>query len=148
MLTADVPHALFLPVGVNASDLGLTLGAGTSAVSAALTVVSESESNNTIATANIVNLGFGAGKDDEVDVNGILGGGDSIYLFRMELKAGDIFGAGVSGGGLSLTLLDAAGTELVGSSGDVTFIHPASSPLPGGNAALSWVIDADALHIT
>ncbi|MEO1498334.1 MAG: Ig-like domain-containing protein, partial [Planctomycetota bacterium] len=63
-------------------------------------------------------------------------------LFAVELNAGDILGVGVTGGVRRVTLLDANGDELMSSSQDITFIHPAASPLPGGDAALSWVVDA------
>ncbi len=67
---------------------------------------------------------------------------DDFYSF--DLQAGDIVGASVFGGGLSLGLFNEAGTLLIGSSQDVTFIHPRVSPLPGGgNASASYVVEAD-----
>ena len=64
-----------------------------------------------------------------------------FYSFRAE--EGDIFGATVFGGS-SLELRAPDGTLLMGSSQDVTFAHPESSPLPGGgNASLSYVLDRD-----
>ncbi len=62
------------------------------------------------------------------------------YAFR--LGKGDIIGANVFGAE-RLELYSVTREQLlIGSSQDLTFIHPASSPLPGGgNAALSYVID-------
>lgn len=65
-----------------------------------------------------------------------------VDFFAVELEPGDIFGANVGGGGQHLTFYSPGGTELIGSDQDITGIHPAASPLPGGgNAALSYVID-------
>lgn len=61
------------------------------------------------------------------------------YKFR--LAAGDVVGATVIDGA-SLALYGTDDELLMGSSQDVTFVHPAASPLPGGgNASLSYVID-------
>ncbi|MFV2067560.1 MAG: hypothetical protein ACC645_11325, partial [Pirellulales bacterium] len=67
---------------------------------------------------------------------------NDLDFFQLDLEAGDILGANVTGAAGRISLRDSSGSELMGSGQDVTFIHPAASPLPGGgNAALSWVID-------
>ncbi|NNE94949.1 MAG: hypothetical protein HKN24_02880 [Acidimicrobiales bacterium] len=68
----------------------------------------------------------------------------AIDFYSFDLKAGDIVGATVVGAGVRLELLNDAGTLLIGSSQDITFIHPPVSPLPGGgNASASYVVEAD-----
>ncbi|MCH2129865.1 MAG: MBL fold metallo-hydrolase, partial [Pirellulaceae bacterium] len=102
----------------------------------------ETESNDTLATAQPVPLGFDDGEDFEIDIEGTLAG-DSDF-FSMMLDAGDIFGANVSGAGTELTFhrLNPVEILLIGSTQDSTALHPNASPLPGGgNAALSWVVD-------
>lgn len=65
-----------------------------------------------------------------------------IDMFSFSADAGDIIGATVKGAGLRLVLFEDTGTELVGSSLDLSFIYPARSPLPGGgNASVGYVID-------
>ncbi len=65
-------------------------------------------------------------------------------FYSFDLRAGDIVGATVGGGGNRLEFFDDAGTLLIGSSQDFTFIHPLVSPLPGGgNASASFVAEAD-----
>ena len=67
---------------------------------------------------------------------------NDVDHFGFELEAGDILGAAISGAGTRLELYAPDGELRVGSSQDVTFIHPPTSPLPGGgNAALSYVIE-------
>ena len=85
--------------------------------------------------------GVGVGSTGSYDVTIGLDFGD-VDVFRVELEAGDVFGANVNGSAGRLSLRDEAGMELIGSNQDITFIHPAASPLPGGgNTALSWVTD-------
>ena len=65
-----------------------------------------------------------------------------IDVYDFELQAGDIVGATVRGGGLRLELYADDDGLLIGSSQDVTFIHPPVSPLPGGgNASASYVVE-------
>ena len=69
------------------------------------------------------------------------GGIRDVDYFKFRLDEGDVFGATVFGGS-SLALYAPGGDLLIGSSQDITFIHPAASPLPGGgNASLSYVVD-------
>ena len=65
-----------------------------------------------------------------------------VDSYSIDLQPGDIFGAAAIGGARHMTLRDPDGEVLIGSGQDVTFIHPETSPLPGGgNVALSWVAD-------
>lgn len=58
-----------------------------------------------------------------------------------QLTKGDIFGASMVGPTSLLSLSDKTGLERQGSTQDATFIHPAASPLPSGNVALSHTVD-------
>lgn len=58
-----------------------------------------------------------------------------------QLNKGDIFGASVVGPTSLLSLSDKTGLERQGSTQDATFIHPAASPLPSGDVALSHTVD-------
>ena len=105
------------------------------------TLLGEVEPNDTVGTANPVPLGFDAGEDFAVDISGTLTNSDAD-VFAVDLVAGDIFGANLSGDGTHLTFRDPSGTELIGSGQDRSSFYPAVSPLPGGgNAVLSWVVD-------
>lgn len=66
-----------------------------------------------------------------------------VDTFQVELNAGDILGANVSGGAGGISVFDAAGNLIQSSMQDFTVIHPNASPLPGGgNAAASFVARA------
>jgi hypothetical protein len=61
-------------------------------------------------------------------------------FYAVDLRAGDVVGASVSGGGTSIALFDPSGRQMMGSTQDATFILPGNSPLPGGgNATLDHV---------
>ena len=79
-----------------------------------------------------------------VDVTGSVDG--DLDFFAVQLEPGDILGAAITGGGTSLTFQDGSGLELIGSDQDLTGVHPANSPLPGGNAALSMVVDTSGTY--
>lgn len=103
---------------------------------------------------SVVVRGFGAGfQSDPFDSSSGTGVGSTgsynltislsaFDFFEVDLEAGDILGVNVSGAAGAVALFDSTVFLLMGSGQDVTFIHPATSPLPGGgNAALSWVVD-------
>lgn len=110
--------------------------------------VGTSGTNNTQATGELIaNLGTGNGESTFATVNGTLANAADIDFYLVELSAGDIISANVTGAGTTLTLFDPATTLRIRSSQDLTSIHPASSPLlGGGNAALSYVVDADGVY--
>ncbi|MDG4821791.1 DVUA0089 family protein [Asanoa sp. WMMD1127] len=70
-----------------------------------------------------------------------------LDFYAVQLRKGDVLGTSVTGGAATITLYDTAGREVHGSSQDLTFIYPPSSPLPGGgNAVSEHVADEDGLH--
>ena len=103
----------------------------------------EQEPNNTRATGNtIASFGTGAEKQSAVDILGELPPNDTVDFFRIELTAGDIVGANLTGGARQLALYDAAESLLIRSTKDATGVLPMASPLPGGGrAALYYVIN-------
>ncbi len=152
-LVARAATTAFLPVGTSVQDLSAQLGgsplrrqqAFVTAAATNLIEVNETESNNTIRTANPVPLGFGEGQDPAVDVRGSLTFED-VDFFTVELNAGDILGASADTAN-GITLRDSNGIELITSFEDATFLHPDASPLPGGGeAVLSWVVDTSGTY--
>jgi methionine-rich copper-binding protein CopC len=143
------PLRQLLPGQVAVGFIGPQAPAGASAFSpggagGSLSLVSipSTEPNNNIPLATPVPLGFNAGEDVAVDVTGSVSFSDVDY-FKFTLNSGDVFGANISGGTLRLSLRDANGVELIGSSQDASSIYPDASPLPGGgSASLARVIDA------
>ena len=83
------------------------------------------------------NSGSGGGVGSEgaysLELSTVVGGDQDVY--GVDLKAGDVIGATVTGSSHHLSLIDSAGTELMGSSQDNSGIYPAASPLPGGGNA-------------
>ncbi|MCX4906127.1 hypothetical protein [Streptomyces sp. NBC_00878] len=63
------------------------------------------------------------------------GGGGDQDVFGVDLKAGDVVGATVTGNGHQLSFYDADGTELMGSAVDTSGTYASASPLPGGGNA-------------
>lgn len=106
-----------------------------------LTPFTETEPNNTQATANFIGLGFDPGEDSAFDLSGSLTAGD-IDFYSFDLLPGDVLGANRIGAGTLLQLLNPAGVLQIGSAADNTFIYPVASPLPGGGGrAFAWVVD-------
>lgn len=63
-------------------------------------------------------------------------------FYSLNVEAGDIVGATVSGSAGRIVLIDPEGVEVIGSSQDATFIAPEQTELPGGgNAVLAHVAD-------
>ncbi|MCW2505979.1 MAG: hypothetical protein JWO79_4263 [Actinomycetia bacterium] len=61
-------------------------------------------------------------------------------FYALDLKAGDVVGASVTGAAHRLSLVGPDGTEAESSSQDASGLYPAASPLPGGgNAVLDFV---------
>jgi hypothetical protein len=79
--------------------------------------------------------GSGAGSEGSYTLrlaNGLDGDRD---LYSVDLKAGDVLGATVTGGSQTLSFSDSAGTELESSSSDNSGSYALNSPLPGGGNA-------------
>jgi hypothetical protein len=55
-----------------------------------------------------------------------------VDFYALDLAAGDVLGAAVSGSVDRLALSDPTGGEAVGSRGNLTILYPAASPLPRG----------------
>ncbi|WP_158847768.1 PPC domain-containing protein [Saccharothrix deserti] len=69
--------------------------------------------------------------------------GDLDY-YSFDLRAGDVLGASVAGGGTRLAVYDPAGREVFGSMQDLTSIFAVDSPMPGGgNAVVDFVAPRD-----
>ncbi|MER5261748.1 hypothetical protein ABTZ99_06650 [Actinosynnema sp. NPDC002837] len=69
-------------------------------------------------------------------------GGDLDY-YSFDLRAGDVLGAAVAGGGTRIAVHDPAGREVFGSSQDLTYSFAQVSPMPGGgNAVVDFVAPA------
>ncbi len=123
-----------------------------SAVDASAPVVREVEPpgvlgrNDTRETAEWVHgFGTGAGQTPVARVLGHLS--SDVDVFRIALRAGDIFAAQLTGAGQQLTIFDPAGTQLQGSAQDASFLFPESSPLPrGGNAIADHVAAVSGTH--
>ncbi|ROP35715.1 PPC domain-containing protein [Saccharothrix texasensis] len=68
--------------------------------------------------------------------------GDLDY-YSFDLRAGDVLGASVAGGGTRLAVHDPAGREVFGSAQDLTSLFAVDSPMPGGgNAVVDFVAPA------
>ena len=69
--------------------------------------------------------------------------GDLDY-YSFDLRAGDVLGASLAGGGTRLAVYDPAGREVFGSSQDLTNYFAVDSPMPGGgNAVVDFVAPAN-----
>jgi len=79
--------------------------------------------------------GGGAGSEGSYTLR-LTGGLDGDRdLYSVDLKAGDVLGATVTGSSHTLSFYDAGGTELQTSSNDFSGSYALSSPLPGGGNA-------------
>ncbi|WP_410659167.1 PPC domain-containing protein [Amycolatopsis sp. lyj-112] len=86
-----------------------------------------------VLTEGAYDLGITSGKS----------GGDLDY-YSFDLRAGDVLGASLAGGGTRLAVYDPAGREVFGSSQDLTVIFSTASPMPGGgNAVVDFVAPKD-----
>ncbi|HEY1381676.1 MAG TPA: pre-peptidase C-terminal domain-containing protein [Gemmataceae bacterium] len=100
-------------------------------------------SGNPLLPADPFNPSSGTRALSEGEYSVTISVSNNVDYYSFDLKAGDIFGAAVWGGAHRLDLIGPDGTPLVGTSMDETYLYPESSPLPGGgNAAVSYVIDA------
>lgn len=84
--------------------------------------------------------GLGASSEGTYEVTIGLDYFDDLSL-AFKLRKSDIFGASINGLPGIMILTDKTTLVRQGSGQDVTFIHPAASPLPGGTAALSHTVD-------
>jgi hypothetical protein len=70
-----------------------------------------------------------------------------IDFYAVDLRAGDVLSGSVTGSGTRLQVFDRASREVFGSTQDLTFLYPATSPLTGGgNAAVDHVAGSTGRH--
>jgi len=98
----------------------------------------ETEPNNTVASAQALALGFAAGQDMDVDITGRLPGED-VDVFSFQGAKGDIFGAACLSLEINskITLIDPQGTPVLANDnhGGLASLYPPASPLPAGGGA-------------
>lgn len=100
--------------------------------------------NDTLATAERV-PGFGSNARTAVRLVGSLS--SDVDVYRVELRAGDVFAAQATGSATQLTIFDPAGTQMQGSAQDFSSLYPEDSPLPrGGNAIADHVAAVGGTH--
>jgi hypothetical protein len=100
--------------------------------------------NDTRGQAEAIN-GFGSSRKNRATIQGQLA--DDVDVYRVDLRAGDVFAAKVEGAGHQLTIFDPAGVQRQGSAQDFSDIFPAASPLPrGGNAIADHVAAVSGPH--
>ena len=87
--------------------------------------------------------GLGVGSEGEYDLL-ITTSLPDVDVYALDLRAGDVIGATLNGAGNQLQIFDTSGTEVIGSSQDLSSLYPDSSPLPGGgNAVLAYTVSVD-----
>ncbi|MEV8543386.1 PPC domain-containing protein [Streptomyces sp. NPDC051572] len=79
--------------------------------------------------------GAGAGSEGAYSLKLSTEQGGDQDVYGVNLKAGDVVGATVTGSAHHLSFYDAAGTELMGSTLDASGSYASASPLPGGGNA-------------
>ncbi|MGW6929525.1 hypothetical protein ACWGE0_05610 [Lentzea sp. NPDC054927] len=79
-----------------------------------------------LATSGAYELTLGAGE----------GKGDKDF-FAIDLKAGDVIGASVTGAARKVAVHDTRGREVMGSRQDFSGVYPKENPLPGGGNAVA-----------
>ncbi|WP_133904894.1 hypothetical protein [Actinophytocola oryzae] len=95
---------------------------------------------------------FGTGAH-RTPVARILGGlspsadAQDVDVYRLDLRAGDVFAAMATGAARQVTILDPAGVRRQGSAQDFSALYPEASPLPrGGNAIADHVAAVTGTH--
>lgn len=92
--------------------------------------------------ANPFRSGSGAGAGSEgryrLDVSASRLDSD---LFGVRLESGDVLAGSATGGAHRVAVHRVDGEAMVGSQYDLSFIYPASSPLPGGGATFAYVAE-------
>jgi hypothetical protein len=97
--------------------------------------------NDTLAQAERVR------RADAVRVLGHLSTTADVDVYRIDLRAGDVFAAQATGAATRLTIFDPAGVQMQGSAQDFSSLYPEDSPLPrGGNAIADHVAAAGGTH--
>ena len=90
--------------------------------------------------------GLGAGSEGQYELL-ISTAGPDIDVYAIDLRAGDVIGASITGAGNWLQVFDPDGRETIGSTQDFSALYPIASPLPGGgNAVLAYTVAQDGRH--
>lgn len=90
--------------------------------------------------------GLGFGSEGAYDLL-ITTATSDIDVYAIDLRAGDVIGATITGAGSRLQVFETGGTEVIGSTQDLSALYPVASPLPGGgNAAVAYTASVDARH--
>ncbi len=90
--------------------------------------------------------GLGAGSEGAYDLL-ITTAKPDIDVYAIDLKAGDVIGASITGAGNQLQVFATDEREAIGSTQDVSALYPVDSPLPGGgNAVLAYPAAKDGRH--
>jgi len=115
-----------------------------SASFAQLVATTESEANNTQATADPV-TSFGSAADPAARLSGSIGSATDVDFFSFSLRAGDVISAAVATA-RPLELRAPNGSVLINSVVDASFLYPEASPLPGdrasdAGAALAYIVN-------
>ncbi len=109
--------------------------------------VAEVEPNDTLATAQVIaGFGTGAGDDGSIDVTGTIGAGGDIDCFEVELEIGDTLGVAQTGAPGLVEIFVPGGELQMGSTQDVSFLYPPTSPLPSGGNTADYVTYVDGGH--
>lgn len=89
---------------------------------------------------------FGVGSEGDYTATFSLDYLESDF-YSMRLRKGDVFAANLMGAAGTLILREANGRVRTGSSQDVTYIHPPTSPIPGGgSSAVAYVIPKPGIY--
>ncbi len=107
--------------------------------------------NDGIAVAETVPLGIDMGESTRVEVNGFFSNLGDIDVYRAELRGGDVLQLNLFGAGLTVSVFDESGRELITSSSDANAaaqaVDTGEVSLPeGGNASLGRVLSRDGVY--
>ncbi|NOX44015.1 MAG: hypothetical protein GXP19_09825, partial [Gammaproteobacteria bacterium] len=90
--------------------------------------------------------GFGAGSEGKYKLL-ITTAESDIDVYAIDLMAGDVIGATIKGAGNRLQVFESSGTEVIGSSQDLSALYPVASPLPGGgNAVVAYTASVNSRY--
>jgi hypothetical protein len=89
--------------------------------------------------------GNGAGSEGDYEIS--IGLNNlQVDTFSVNLRKGDILGVSQVGPPAALEIIDKPGDVRLGSTQDLTFIHPEASPLPSGFVSASHTVESTGYH--
>lgn len=84
---------------------------------------------------------------DAARIAGHLSTAADVDVYRIDLRAGDVFSAQATGAATRVTIFDPTGEQMQGSAQDLSSLYPEASPLPrGGNAIADHVAAVGGPH--